>query len=216
MLKIALPQIWQEQIHIENMQEYVSSLAEEEEIRNIHLENEEAEMKDFYKIDLSGSIIEKSQFLNCNFEKAGFVDIKFSQCDFSNSNFSDSYWNRCEFHHCKYLGSDFHNAVMKNVKIVDCNMQYANFNAAYFEQLLMSGSDLTDAFLSELKYKKWEAIETKFIGTNFFHTNLRKFDFSQCELAEPIVSDTMHELRGIQITPVQALEIVKLLEIEVK
>ncbi len=215
MLKIALPQI-QEQVHIEDIQEYVSSLAEEEEIRNVHLENDEAEMKDFHKIDFSGSIIEKCQFLNCNFEKASFMDVIFSKCDFSNSNFSDSYWNRCEFHDCKYLGSDFHQAIMKNLKILDCKMQYANFNGAYFEQVLMEQSDLTDAFFSEVKYKKWEAIETKFIGTNFFHTNLRKFDFSQCELAEPIVSDTMGELRGIQITPVQALEIVKLLEIEVK
>lgn len=215
MLKIIAPQILQEQINIENMQEYINGLEEDEEVKNIHLVNNEAEMEDYYRKEFSGSMIEKSQFLNCNFEKSSFVDMIFDQCDFSNSNFSGCYWNRCEFRRCKYMGSDFHMASMKHMKIIDCNMQYVNFNGAYLEQVLMDESDLTDAFLSEVKYKKWEAIETKFIGTNFFHTTLRKFDFSQCELAEPIVSDTMNELRGIKITPVQALEIAKLLEIEV-
>lgn len=216
MLKIIAPQILQEQINIENMQEYINRLEEDGEVQNIYLVNDEAKKSDFYRKEFSGSVIEKSQFLNCNFEKSSFVDMIFEQCDFSNSNFSECYWNRCEFRRCKCMGSDFHDSVLKHTKIVDCNMQYVNFNGTYLEQVLMSESDLTYAFLSEIKYKKWEATETRFIGTNFFHTNLRNFDFSNCELAELIVSDAMTEIRGIQITPVQALEIVKLLEIKVK
>lgn len=95
-------------------------------------------------------------------------------------------------------------------------MLYSNFSGALMESVQMSQCDLTEAIFSDVKYKKWKAEKCLFVGCNFFKTKLRGFDFSKNEMVDLIVSETMEELKGCRISPVQALEIVKLLEIEVR
>lgn len=79
----------------------------------------------------------------------------------------------------------------------------------------MKNCDLTESSLSEITYKRWGASGCQFIGTNFFHTKLKDFDFSSSQMENIIISDTFEEIRGAKISPVQALEAARILGMRV-
>lgn len=214
-LSINSPRMKNQQEHYQSLDAALAAGREDGEIEGIHLESCEAAGRDYMKTGFTGCLLENVKFPQCDFEKSSFVDVIFRKCDFSNSVFKDCYFRRCEFLSCKGVGADLRSAVMKHVRLNDTNFQYANLNGIYLEQVLFEGTDLTEASMSEMKYKNWTASDTKFVGTNFFHTRLKDFDFSQCEIADLIVSEELEELKGIRVNPVQALEIVKLLKITV-
>lgn len=185
-------------------------------ISGIRISGEDVTGSEFYKLDITASRFERSRLLNCSFEKASFVDVIFENCDFSNSHFSMAYFHRCEFHDCKCLGTDFHEAVLKHVKITGSTLKYANLNGALLEYVEMEQCDLTETSLSEIKHKNWSAAGCQFVRTNFFHTKLRNFDFTKSDLEDIIISDTLEEIRGAKITAVQALEAARLLDMRVE
>ncbi len=79
----------------------------------------------------------------------------------------------------------------------------------------MAHCDMIENSVSETAHKNWNASECLFIGTNFFHTKLKGFDFTSCELENIIISDTLEEIRGVKITAIQALEAARLLGMKV-
>ncbi|MDD3404627.1 MAG: pentapeptide repeat-containing protein [Hespellia sp.] len=213
--KINPPRVLAELETMEDLNQLRQSIEEEELLTGFLVAGAELSEENFYKLDASAGKFERSRFLDCDFEKASFVDVIFENCDFSNSRFGGGYFARCEFRNCKCLGTDFHEAVFKHVSMADSQMRYANLSGTLFENVNMQQCDFTEAALRALKYKKWNAQGCKFYGTNFFQTILAGFDFSENEMGNIIVSDTMKELHGCKISPVQALEIVRLLEIDV-
>lgn len=188
---------------------------EDRNLEEIHILKGNGEAEDFSLLELSGSRIEESRYMGCNFEKASFVDVIFQKCDFSNCDFRDAYFQRCEFLSCKCVGADLNHTILKNIVIEDSNFQYAMLNDAVLEAVAVSASDLTDASISDTRLKEFGAVRTKFIRTNFFQTKLKGLDFSQNELMDISVSDTLEELAGIKVSPVQALELVKFMGVEV-
>lgn len=214
--KIITPKIHTTLTVVDDFIRWKATLDEEPLISGITVLEEELEEQDLYKLDVMGSKFERSRFLNCNFENSSFVDTIFENCDFSNSRFSKAYFQRCEFHNCKWLGTDLHEATLKHVRIIKSTLKYANLNGVYLECVKMEQCDLTESFMSEIKYKSWSASECQFMRTNFFHTKLRDFDFTTSFLEDIMISDTLEEIKGAKITAVQALEAARLLELQVE
>ncbi|MDD3362029.1 MAG: pentapeptide repeat-containing protein [Hespellia sp.] len=213
--RINIPRVPTEPVTIEDIKQWQENAEEDAMLTGFLVAGEEVSEESFYKLDASAGRLERCRFLDCDFEKSSFVDVIFENCDFSNSRFGSAYFGRCEFHHCKCLGTDFHEAVFKHVRLVECQMRYANLSGTLFENVHMQQCDFTEAALRVVKYKRWDAEGSKFYGTNFFQTILAGFDFSENEMGNIIVSDDMKELRGCKISPVQAMEVAKLLEIDV-
>lgn len=212
---INTPRIPAELILIDSLVKWKRDSNEDDFLTGFNNVEDEAEEADFYKIEFSSGKFVRARFNHCNFEKTSFVDVIFENCDFSNSSFSEAYFCRCEFHNCKCLGIDFHETTLKHVSFSDCVFRYANLNGSLFEYVYMLQCDFTETAMSEVKHKRWSAKTCQFVETNFFRTKLRGFDFSENEMADLVVSDTMEELKGCRITPVQALEAAKLLGMDV-
>lgn len=213
--RIDIARVGVELTTIENLTQWRQTQGEEELFTSLLILGNEVEEGDLYKLDIIASKFERCRFLHCDFEKASFVDVIFENCDFSNSRFAGAYFSRCEFRNCKCLGTDFHEAVLKQVQMSDSVLRYGNFGGTLLENVFMEQCDFMEASFSNMKHKKWNANKCQFIGTNFFRTFLRGFDFSENEMADIIVSDTMEELKGCKISPMQALEAAKLLDMQV-
>lgn len=213
--KVISPRIPSQLLMVEDLQAIINASEDDAQIVEaaIHEVNEAGQ--NHYKLDVGASIFERSKFIDCDFEKASFVDVIFHNCDFSNSHFVKAYFNRCEFRNCKCLGTVFNEAVMKHTKMIDSMLKYASLNDAKFEHVEMAHCDMTESSVSETAHKNWNANECLFIGTNFFHTKLKGFDFTSCELENIIISDTLEEIRGVKITAIQALEAARLLGMKV-
>lgn len=212
-MKVDNPKILQ-QLHSYNSVQTVPE-AEEKVIRNACIEGEEASGQELRRMEFYGCVLKESKYIHCDFSKSSFIDVVFYKCDLSNTDFKECYFMRCEFISCKGVGVDMQSSVMKHTKASDMNLRYANLNNIYLEHVFFDKTDMMEASMSEAKYKDWKAADTKFVGTNFFHTNLRGFDFTENELTGLLVSEDLSELKGIKISPVQALEIVKLLGITI-
>lgn len=181
-----------------------------------HFKNLELIGEDLSGLTFQGIIFENCRLMDCRLDKSSFIDAVFIHCDMSNSTFSEGYFNRCQWQECKWLGASFVGASLQQMKAEACNLQYVNFDEVSFGDIAMLGSDLSQAALSSCRLKNFTAKESRFLGTNFFRTSLRSIDFSENELEAPIVSDDCHELQGMVISPMQALELVKLLGVVVK
>ena len=208
---IQSPRVSTDLTQVEDFITWKKNMDEEELIEGLLIMGDEVQGESFYKLDLAGTRINRCRFQNCDFEKAAFVDVIFENCDFSNSDLSSAYFHRCQFQNSKCLGADFHEASFKEVTFTDTVLNYANMTGAMYENVRMEQCDLTEAAMSEIKHKKWTADRCSFYGTNFFRTMLRGFNFSENEMADIVVSESMEELRGSTISPVQALEAAKLL-----
>lgn len=213
--KVMMPRIPSQLIMVEDLQALKNASEDDIQIAGVTIHEENEAGQDHYKLDVGTSVFERSKFIDCDFEKASFVDVVFDNCDFSNSRFVKAYFNRCEFRNCKCLGTVFNEAVIKHTKIIDSVLKYASLNDAKFEYVEMDHCDMTESSISETVYKSWNARGCLFIGTNFFHTKLKNFDFTNCELEDIIISDTLEEIRGAKITAVQALEAARLLGMKV-
>lgn len=199
-----------------SIKEYKSQMEEEEPLYGVCLTGESTQDEDYGRLELSRTLLDGCRYTGCDFSKGSFVDVIFQKCDFSNCSFQDSFFQRCEFLSCKCMGTDFSKSKLSHVRMQDCNFRFASLNLTALEQVDLEAVDFTDASAAEVKMKGVSASGSQFINTNFFKTRLRGFDFSENELAAPIVSDQLTELAGCKITPVQAMELVKLLGVEVK
>ena len=213
--KINIPRSPTELKEIESLMSWKKEHDEDDFISDFCIMDEEALEAVLYKTEFSSGKFKRCRFTNSNFNKTSFVDVVFENCDFSNSSFSEAYFCRCEFRNCKCLGADFCQVRLKHVSFADCVFRYANLNGAFFEFVHMMQCDFTETAMSEIAHKKWSAKDCQFVETNFFRTMLRGFDLSENEMADLVVSDTMEEMKGCKISPVQALEAAKLLGMEV-
>ncbi|MDD3279446.1 MAG: pentapeptide repeat-containing protein [Lachnospiraceae bacterium] len=213
--KINKPILEEEYLQPINLLRWRKTSEEEDILKEFLVQNEELSEEDFYKTDAANGKFVRCRFLHCNFEKASFVDVIFDHCDLSNSSFSEAYFSRCEFRSCKCMGTDLHETILKHVLITECQFSYANMSGVFLEKAQMQQSDFTEAAFVESRYKSWTAIGCKFIRTNFFHTMLRGFDFSENEMSDILVSDSMEEVQGCKISAVQALEAARLLKMKV-
>lgn len=198
-----------------DLKSWLTHHEEDDLLTQFYIVGDELIEEDCYRLDAASGKLERCRIEGCNFEKASFVDVVFDHCDFTNSNFSEAYFSRCQFLDCRCMGMDLHEAMLKHVMMSECQFTYANLSGVLLEKVAMKTCDLTDAACVEAKVKGWEARGCKFVKTNFFHTSLRGFDFSENELSDIIVSDSMEELRGCKISALQSLEAAHLLGMKV-
>lgn len=180
-------------------------------IRGLVTENE-----DFYKINLEGVVFENCTFLHCNFEKASFIDVRFKNCDFSNSSLDDCYFNRCEFLSVKGVGADFHESLLREVRMEECGFSFANFSGTRWESAALCTCDMQESYLADCVFKKmeWKGLNLK--RASLFHTPLKGIDLRGNEIEGIILSEEKGELRGAVTDLYQAAELARLLGIVIK
>lgn len=167
------------------------------------------------KVEFVSVRFERCRFVDCDFTGAGFYQSCFDKCDFSNCRFTGSYWKNCEVSGCKGNGSMFDHAVLKHVKLLECQMPLANFGGSLWEASRAELCSFQEAFFSEVKLKKSQFIKSDFTKVDFFRTILRGIDFSDSVIESIMVSDSYKELAGMKINMFQATEIAKLLGVKI-
>ena len=174
-----------------------------------------------FDLDLSNLTFEQVVFENCQFDEAImnktlFRDVVFETCDFSNRNFSNSWFHRCELTNSKGIGANFSEVSMNDVVILNCNFRYANFATAKLSNSSISHSEFSDTTFTDCTFKMLLLEESRFIGTDFFHTPLRNIDFSSGELATIHVSTEASELKGMIVSLGQAAELARMMGVVIK
>lgn len=175
-----------------------------------------------HDIDLSDTEFDKIHFDSCTFMNCDFSKCRFYHCDIKN----------CHFYHCNlshiYMkqsnmiesicdkGSIWLNSHIKQSKMIECSFPYGNFSNTLWEKCYIKKCNMKYAFFHKAKFKKIDLEQVNFQKADFFQTTLKEIDFSSCNIEAITVSDTYKELEGITINFQQAVDIARILGIEVK
>ena len=117
------------------LEELEQARRDETELRDLQIENEVIENRDFSKLDLIHCTFETCRFVGCSFAGAGFYYVNLHHCDFSNNDFENSYWRECNITSSRGDGARFIRSHMKQTVWKDCSLCYSNFSMAVLEQV---------------------------------------------------------------------------------
>lgn len=193
-----------------------SARKRQESIEYLRIEAVCSASADAHKLDFVGVEFDHCRLSGCVFDKASFVDVRFRDCDLSSCSFADAYFSRCEFLSCKWVGASLPGALLRQSGAFGCSFQYANFDGASLAAVSFEECDFTGAAFSQARFREMITANNRLCGVNFFHTSLKGMDFTRDLVDGWILSEGMSELKGAIFSPYQAVDLARLLGIEIK
>ena len=198
------------------LQELVDQARREDEI----LEDETVLKETVSELDGSKLEYKRMQFFHCRFVDCDFSGAEFYHCswygcDFSRCRFSESYFKQTLIQASRGDAGVFTDSVFRQCRFQDSSFCYANFFVLLLEECLFSGMQLRQGVLARVKLKKtrWESADLT--GAELFQTPLKGVDLSHCEIAGITLSDSFSELRGAKISPLQAVDVARMLGVQI-
>jgi uncharacterized protein YjbI with pentapeptide repeats len=143
-----------------------------------------------------------------------FADVIFDHCDLSNLSFSGTAFRRVEFRHCRMTGTDLSRCSMTDTLIEGCRCDYVSFSGSKIRRSSFNSSDFSEGAFSDVKLSDLVLDQDRFLNCEFLHTSLQGVDFSECEIGGLLVNP--ESLRGVIVSPAQAVDLAALLGIVVK
>lgn len=193
--------------------EFQFAYENEEDIANQAFHDEET------TLNFSRMTISKCEFKNCKcigsiLDHAFISDVKFINCDFSNSDFSDSSFTDVEFIDCKFFGCKFLNNSQRRVKIENSNFSYSNYDSSNFKKVDFISSKLDFFVLSLCKLDKVSFKESSLVASTLVGTSLNGIDVRDSSIEGIVVK--VEDIKGLIVNEWQALELAKLLELDIR
>ena len=142
--------------------------------------------QEFKGLDLDGTRIALSEFIDCKFIDCSFVESVFKKCRFVN----------CDFKHCdlslsKVPGSLFNYTCFENSKIIGVNWAQADWPISDLGQLIsFLKSAINHSTFIGLSLKNIQIIDCTAVDVDFREADLSKSDFSGSDLSESLFIHT--------------------------
>lgn len=169
----------------------------------------------------SNRSIYASRFVNCRFiqcklPKSQLSDIIFTNCDLSNLNLSGSSLHRVQFIGCKLLGTNLSEATLHQVVFKDCMGDYMNLSGSKQRYVSYETSQFRGASFESCQWANIAFDSCRLIEAEFYHTSLKGMNLSDSEIAGLRINLLPRtELWGAKISSMQALDLIRLLGVEV-
>ena len=157
--------------------------------------------------------------MECKLEGGSWIRNEWISCDLSGSDLM--VWanplHRNRFRNCKLMGADlypgeFSGDDSSRVQPGIQQLGIRDVGRNRFDQACDCDESL---FFSKGGRRTYTGMVCRLVGVHFFRTSLAGMDFTQCELGRITVSDTFAELHGARVTAMQALDLSRLLGIEI-
>lgn len=161
--------------------------------------------QDFTSFCLQGCRFEQCRFINANLTEALCESCHFSECDFTNARFNasvhkNSVFVNCIFRgaclflaryeDCKAIGSDFVEADMRGVTLIEGDWSWAN---------------LRFVDLAKIECKAVKFVETDFYGCDLSGADLQGCDLSRANLAKANLTGA--DIRGAIVDGIDLQEV---------
>lgn len=164
--------------------------------------------------EFNGCVFEKVNFNQQDFDHCTLIDCVFDHCDLSNVDLNSSCFRRVEFRHCNLVGIDSSVCVMEDVLFYRCNARLSNLSNSQIKNCEWKENRMDECSMNDCRIKGLTVDNCVFTGAEFLHTSLNKIDFSTSVIEGIALSGP--ELKGIIVSPYQAVDLAKILGIVVK
>ena len=143
-------------------------------------------------------------FPACVLRGSHFTDVTFRNCDLSNADLTGCSFQRVEFLDCKLMGTNLSEATMQHVAFERCKAEFANFALGRLRFVAHSQGVMRGAV--------FDLTQGEFRGTR-----LRGLSFADSDIRGIRVGEVdSFEIKGLKINALQAVDLVRLLGVEVE
>lgn len=156
------------------------------------------------------------RFTNCDFTGASFYRTTFQNCAMDLCLFPNSFWKDTIVTGSRGEGCNFHASIWKGCTLEEDFLRYANFSHSTWSKCLLHRCNLQEACLAEMRLSKVTLETVDFTAAEVFRTPLKGVDLSGCTIDKIVASQDCAELRGATIAPAQALELARILGIQIR
>ena len=169
----------------------------------------------------NGTSFDQAIFRSCLFEDVDFsdaslTDVRFEACRFISCTMERCWLNRCDFAGCSAPGMSFAKGRLTSVFFGDCQLGYADFSETKVQGLVAESTSLEESAWRDVRLKAARFDECDLARAEFVGTSLVGLDLSTCNISGLVVSNTLYELRGCTVSPLQAIELAGHLGVQVK
>ena len=112
------------------------------------------------------------------------------------------------------MGSKFNDTSLKNVLFKNCLAKYSSLAFSKLNNIIISNCNFQDSNFQEVKLNKIEFQNSNLINCYFNKTSLNKIDLTTCDITG--LDLEIPDLAGATVTTMQALELTRLLNINIK
>ncbi len=191
------------------------SMQDDSCIEDMIFENEDITETDISSIEFENVRFVKCDLKKCNFSRSRFYHADFINCNLSLSDFSKTFWKKVTIIESNVVGGKFVESLIKETNIRNSIFDYSNFFNASLDNCLFNESKFAESSFTESKLKKVHLKKVVFTGADFFKTSLRGIDLSDCIIDGIKISADLFELKGAKINPEQAMELIRVFDIEI-
>ncbi|MEG1699813.1 MAG: pentapeptide repeat-containing protein [Alistipes sp.] len=176
----------------------------------------------FSEIDRSHLSVQSCSFTSCLFAggalpKSQFSDVVFRNCDLSNADWRGCSFHRVEFVDCKLMGTNLCEVTWNNVSLVNCKAELANFTSGRMRVVSFDHALMRSAAFDECRFERVEFVHCDLAMAEFHRTRLKNISLADSDIRGIRVGEIdSFELKGLIISQLQALDLVRLLGVEIE
>ena len=160
-------------------------------------------------LEFSACVFERCAFRENDVKRVSFVDCVLDHCDLSNMRFDRATFQRVRFQNCRMTGVSFGDAALMNALFQSCAMDYASFSDTKLDRVCLAENRMRESVWASVAMSHVAWVKNDLTRAQWHRTPLKGMDMRTCEV-EAWAIDT-GDLRGVRVTPLQALELSRLL-----
>ena len=172
--------------------------------------------EDLDGLTLRCCILENCRLTGAGLRRAAFTDCLFRQCDLSGAQWYDGSLLRCRWEGVKALGCNLSGARIRDFDCAGCRLDGLRLDGAGLEYVRVSASSLAGANLSGLRWRSLSLEDADLSGACVTGASLRGLDLRRCRISGLTAGDSLRELRGAIVDPIQAAELARLLGLDIR
>lgn len=157
-------------------------------------------------------------FENCTFmtifESSTFTNTLFYKCDLSNCLFNASGFINCQFASSRLSGLSFIDSTLSYTEFLDDQMRFANFTSLVLKHVIFRSTNLNQASLTDVTFSNVRLDNVDLSEGEIVRTSLKGLDIRTCKITG-IRSDPSL-ISGMIVTEAQAIELISLLQLEIR
>ena len=148
---------------------------------------------------------------------AQFSDVVFKNCDLSNVNLTECGFHRVEFTGCKLMGTNMSDGTFNHITFDECRGEYMNLSMSKMRYIQFTRSNLQGAGIEGCQLMNVSFDACNLMEAEFYRTSLKGIDLSNSEISGIRITNLANnELRGSSVSSLQALELARMLGVEIR
>jgi uncharacterized protein YjbI with pentapeptide repeats len=162
----------------------------------------------------SNLLFDRVSFANCEIATTRLSDVRFTHCDLSNAQLRSFEATRVEFIDCRLVGLNALACRWQDVLLQHCDARFAQLSEGRIRRSEITNSQLREAALTRVDLEGTRFHESVLSHAELTGTKLAGIDLRTTDIEAILLH--LEDLRGAIVSPAQAMDLARLLEVIIR